>query len=661
MQGQSLLSIFSVATLLLLNPSPLNAAPLPKLKPERISEIAKIATADPVFFTPWFSDRVFWDRVARERSGDRLIEEARKLAKEPIPELSQSLYEEKKRVGRRIGFDKNYSDRTVRLGAFLYAAGFSADNETWTPLITKEIEAILDEPAWSAPRIATEQKTWEDARQIVDLGSVSRAWNLALCDYLLGDYLGSELREKIRQNVRSRTFDPYLNRVRAADDEDKNFRWMASDNNWNAICNGGVLGAALLLTKDVNERAEILAAYEAYTPSYIAGFADDGYCREGSGYWLYGFNHYAMGTELIRLATGGKLDLLKDDKVRRIALFGQRWPIVNNLVPAFGDQTLSEKSDVGPDAPSTLMDFITLRLDAPGQLRRVARGPSIIHRHPLGAQLYSTAFGLGLRRPEPGSPEAQAIAQRPKTSGGLRDNFPDGGALIVRRSDPGQGLAAAFKGGHNAEPHNHNDLGSFVIVRDGRTVLTDLGRDEYMNDTFGPRRYESQVMNSFGHPVPMVAGQLQKPGETATAKIVSTEFTDARDMWTIDITSAYDVPDLLSLTRTFIFDRAGDGRVEIIDRVRFKTPQLFGTALVMTPGQKFSTESNGDRRFAATNGDPVGVRVSFETADGEIKFSEAPIIGIIKDSGPRGTRLGVDFAKPVTEATLKIIVVPDGN
>ena len=40
-------------------------------------------------------------------------------------------------------------------------------------------------------------------------------------------------------------------------------------------------------------------------------------------------------------------------------------------------------------------------------------------------------------------------------------------------------------------------------------IALDAGGEDYTSRTFSSRRYESQALNSFGHPVPRVAGAMQ--------------------------------------------------------------------------------------------------------------------------------------------------------
>ena len=102
----------------------------------------------------------------------------------------------------------------------------------------------------------------------------------------------------------------------------------------------------------------------------------------------------------------------------------------------------------------------------------------------------------------------------------------------------------ALKGGNNGENHNHNDVGSYVVVSGGRAVLLDPGSEIYTARTFSRDRYESPVLSSFGHPVPLVAGRLQRTGAAARGRVVRTDFTDEQDTLVLDIASAYDEPAL---------------------------------------------------------------------------------------------------------------------
>ncbi len=129
-------------------------------------------------------------------------------------------------------------------------------------------------------------------------------------------------------------------------------------------------------------------------------------------------------------------------------------------------------------------------------------------------------------------------------------------------------MGVALKGGHNDEHHNHNDVGSYVFCIGDSMTLVDPGAEVYTRRTFSAERYVSNVLNSFGHPVPRVAGQLQKTGRSAAAKVLKLELADDQDTLQFDLTSAYPVKTLKQLTRTFVFQRSS-GSLTVTDEVKF--------------------------------------------------------------------------------------------
>lgn len=387
------------------------------------------------------------------------------------------------------------------------------------------------------------------------------------------------------------------------------------------------------------------------TPVPMPEFGEDGFCVEGISYWNYGFGHYILGTEAIRLATNNQMDIIATDpKLRRIAEFGLRWEIAGGVYPAFGDVAITRQPF------PWMLDFCALKFG----LGTPSGKASMEAPHPLGPHIYRILFDLAIPRQEAETSAGETDWQA--SSLAVRDWFPSGDALISRGIPATEGLAVAMLGDNNGRPHNHNDIGTFMVIKNGARVLSDLGTDDYVGSGGKMRsRYQSGVNNSFGHPVPRVAGKLQSAGTDARAETVRQEFTDERDLWEIDMTSAYirSVPDLQRITRTFIFTRANGGRLEVIDHAVFKTPNTFGSALVLAPGQKRVPE--GENAMRVQRG-KESVRVSWEAeADGKsvtLKTPRNPIFGVIPDRPSKGTRLGFDIPEPASEVTIRLIITP---
>ncbi|WP_211238323.1 hypothetical protein, partial [Deinococcus pimensis] len=102
--------------------------------------------------------------------------------------------------------------------------------------------------------------------------------------------------------------------------------------NWAAVCCGSAGAAALLLVDDHERLAGITDRVLRALDGFLDGFAADGGCREGVGYWTYGFGHFVIYTEALRAFTDGRIDLLRDARAARVAAFpalvslGRGWP-----------------------------------------------------------------------------------------------------------------------------------------------------------------------------------------------------------------------------------------------------------------------------------------------------------------------------------------------
>jgi hypothetical protein len=150
--------------------------------------------------------------------------------------------------------------------------------------------------------------------------------------------------------------------------------------------------------------------------------------------------------------------------------------------------------------------------------------------------------------------------------------------------------------------------------------------------------------------VPVVAGKLQRPGAEAKAKVVKAEFTPDADTLVLDITSAYEVPALEKLERTFVYSRAGKGSLTVTDRARFSSPQSFATALV-TLG-KWSRAADGS--LVIEDGkEAVAVTIDAAGAKYAIAAEE-----IREDAPVTPTRIGVNLDATVSEAVVTVRIAP---
>jgi len=118
------------------------------------------------------------------------------------------------------------------------------------------------------------------------------------------------------------------------------------------------------------------------------------------------------------------------------------------------------------------------------------------------------------------------------------------------------GFFFAAKGGHNAESHNHNDLGTCVLYYNGQPCIIDIGRETYTAKTFSSRRYEIWTMQSQYHNLPKINGVDQSPGAKFKATNTTFKADSRKAIFSTDISKAYpEEAAVKTWTRTYRLDR----------------------------------------------------------------------------------------------------------
>ena len=252
----------------------------------------------------------------------------------------------------------------------------------------------------------------------------------------------------------------------------------------------------------------------------------------------------------------------------------------------------------------------------------------------------------------PGAGAATAGSEPPSN----RDWFENAGILICRGAQTSSGLpvGVALKGGHNAEHHNHNDLGSYVFCIGDSMTLVDPGAEVYTRRTFSAQRYVSNVLNSFGHPVPRVAGQLQTDRSLRGSQgVEAASSRTTRTLCSSILASAYPVKTLKQLTRTFVFQRSS-GSLTVTDEVKYDAPETFGTAVITFGAWK---QVSADRLLVGEGATAVEIQID---AGGLPVKIEATTIDEDVHGEKQPTRIGIDLAEPVEQAVVRLTIAAGG-
>jgi hypothetical protein len=601
------------------------------IDPAHIKQIASTLPAHPAGFGEPITSRAAWARLAALPAFQDTLREARGIAGKPLPESTDDLFLDYSKTGNRERWQKVAGLRRGRVPHLALAECLENGGQFMAPL-EETIRAICAERTWVMPAHDGRLDNFYNRTVEMDLGATMLAWDLATADYLLADKLSPATCLLVHENLDRRIFGPYRDMVEG---RRKEMHWLRATHNWNAVCLAGITGSALATLESREQRAFFVAAAQHYVKNFLRGFTPDGYCSEGLGYWNYGFGYFVMMAEAIRQATGNTVDLLAEPAARGPAFFGLRSEILNGVYPCLADCGPGTKP--GPHMMNYLCRRFGMRIPAcepPSSLTHGALSEVAMYNF-LPAQW----------------PVLRGAAEVPLESP-HRTWFKDGGVLICRPAAQGPEFAVALKGGHNAEHHNHNDVGTFMVVSGRSMVLCDPGAEVYTARTFGAHRYDSDVLNSFGHPVPVIAGQLQRTGIQAKGNILRTEFTDAQDTIVLDISSAYAVPSLQTLERTFTYQRQPTASLTVADRVEFEQAQTFETAL-LTWG-RWQQVSEQDLFIADDAG---ALRVKIDTGGQAFRISSKRLEADVR-TPQHAERLGIALSAPVKSVLVTLTITP---
>lgn len=594
---------------------------------ERIREIAAMLPEKPQGIGVTYKDRPFWEEIRKDPEAQALLKEAALLANQPMPPFVDSLYLHLNATGVRLP-GENMMNARYNYVWKLVLAECMENKRRYIPAIEKAIVELCQQKPWSIPAHDRSLQNYNGTDYYVDLVVATAGNSLAQCTYLLDDKLSPETKARIQCAFREKLFRPIYRSL----EETKPFYWFTVTNNWNSVCLAGVTGAALSLLADKEERAYFVAAAEKYHDYGMKGYADDGYCSEGVGYYNYGFRAYILLRETVCRATQGKIDFFETPKFAHIAQYGKNIQMLNSVCPAYSDCRIG----LSPDW------FITNYCE-----------------NALGTSPYVEKYNF----PKGGNLSLNFIEMFPKqswkmkltdeigkvlqsTTDTLHSYYEQAGILIARPAANGIcRMAVSVKGGHNAENHNHNDVGSYAVVVGKETMAGDQGGPfSYPGDYFNANATEKyKSKGSFGHPVPFVDNRTQATGRKAQGVVIDKQFTDLKDVFSIDFTSAYPETSLHKLTRTFTYDRNQTGTFEINDAFSSGAPIHFETALTTAATWKVI----GDKQIELTAGEERMI-VTID-ASGPVVFTSE----VIEINAPAYTRIGIQLKQKASKGYIR--------
>lgn len=495
---------------------------------------------------------------------EHVMEKAEKHLLAPIPMLTLSMYRNYLEEGSTTVYGAPYRER-MEMAMNLFLAEYVTDSGKYIDKLADVIWAMLDESTWMLPEHTPHNPAKETQHHKVpgavgdkyphglELGSAYRSGLIALIHHFMKDKLDAIsplISERIVYELKRRTVDAFLNHQ---------FWWMGVSgnkvNNWCPWIISNVLLTVSLVEEDMQRREKTVELALQYLDNFINWYPEDGGCEEGPTYWNAGAACLYDCLELLDDMTNGYINIFDTPFIKAMGEYEARVNISGNYFVNFADSRS------------------TASLNAE-MLQRFGKRCSSDILHAFGYAMsfnnawFDTAICYRTFRSLI-TPMINAEGFKPCAA---RDTYlPHLKIMALRDTEnPDEGVLFAMKGGNNDESHNHNDVGSFIVYRNGKPVLIDAGVGTYTRQTFSKDRYKIWSMQSLYHNLASFDGVGQHQGGRFASKNEVYD-AEARTL-TLDITDAYEEEcGLLSYVRGGTLK---DGVVTVTEKIKLKEAKL---------------------------------------------------------------------------------------
>ena len=356
--------------------------------------------------------------------------------------------------------------------------------------------------------------------------------------------------------------------------EGSRVRWINGNNNWNQVCHGGMIAAAIAVAEqDPELAARTISRALDGMPHALQEYGPDGVYPEGSTYWGYGTSFSAVTSSMLESAFGTDFGLaeypafLESATFRKLSIAPSGW--YYNFADC-GDQR-SQNGDF------TLAWFANQTGNAAYfEKERFLRPPEAmgqLDRHAGAGLIWLSQF------------ETKKEDQLPLAWKGDGAN-----PVVIFRGDSTRQYYFGGKGGRGTVNHGNMDAGSFVFELDGVRWVIDPGNQDYNDleqigfNLWGScqhcERWTLLTKNNYGHSTLTVNDALHVVDGFAPIS----EFKDgSQPEATVDLSAAFGGK-LANATRRFVkeSDRALliEDRFTRSDSTQSITWQLMTTAEV---------------------------------------------------------------------------------
>lgn len=325
---------------------------------------------------------------------------------------------------------------------------------------------------------------------------------------------------------------------------EKGMGWIKGTNNWNQVCNGGMIAASIVIAdKDPELAAKTIARSLDGMPYALQEYFPDGVYPEGSTYWGYGTSFSIVTSSMLTSAFGTDFGLANYPAFLKSADFR-----LLSIAPSGYYFNYADCGDKGSEEGDVPLAWFAKQT---GNSIYLGKEKYLLPPESMGK--LSRIAGAGLVWLSEFKPKTETTLPLAWKGDGMNP-------IVIFRGGPNDPHQYYFggKGGKATTSHGNMDAGSFVFELDGVRWVIDPGNQGYNEieqagfDLWGNCqdcwRWTLLTKNNYGHSTVTVNNALFVNNGFASLK----EFKDGgKPEATFDMTAVYG-ENMKSATRRFL-------------------------------------------------------------------------------------------------------------
>ena len=592
---------------------------------------------------PAISDREAWSKIDPQVMKNYLEQANEWIDYEwPYIPATHSLLID--RTGDRDTYQQvSFQKRTV-LGTMILAEIYENKGRFIDPIING-IWSICEESWWGVPAHLPKSEEYSGLMDVsdpfVDLFAAETLTFLAWADYFLGDKfdeVSPQIRKRIYYEGNKRIFEPLMA---------KHHWWMGEEgrrpNNWNPWICSNWLNSILLLEKNEDTRMHHVSKILDVLDEFLNPYPEDGGCDEGPSYWGAAAASLYDNIEILNTATNGAFAYVSaDQKVKNMAAYIYKAQVSKDYFISFAD------ADPQTNVDGALIYRFSKAVNDPAMMKFGAYYYQPENRKIGRFHFFRNFYELFAH---------EEIIKTEKALPLPRDSwFPDLQVMVSRdKAGTDAGFFIAAKGGHNAESHNHNDIGNFMVFYDGNPVLIDIGRGTYTRKVFSEERYDIWFHRSDHHNTPSINGKQQPPGKDYQATDVSYRMRNSNVTLAENIGTAYpDEADINRYARSIRLNRGKNVTVTDVYDLK-KADQITQHLMTCYPVEEVKPgtlmlDANGQK-----------MQITYPTTNTKVEIEKVKLVtmedqGVIRKWGDNIYRINITNTAPGLKGTFEVKV-----